>query len=138
MTIVGFAFTKISAERVKPIDGPVSINNNISVKEIQRQEINMGQKKTQPALKFVFEFVSDYDPKVGSILLEGEITYIADEKVIEAIVKDWKAKKVIEKDLMSIIINNALARCNIQALVMSRDVNLPPPIPLPKLQVEEK
>jgi len=39
---------------------------------------------------------------------------------------------------MSEILNIILTRCNIQALILARDINLPSPIPLPKVKVETK
>ena len=41
--------------------------------------------------------------------------------------------KKIAKDIMSRVLNAVLAKCNIEALILSQEVNLPPPIPLPKV-----
>ena len=38
---------------------------------------------------------------------------------------------------MTTLLNALLAKCNVQALILSQDVNLPPPIPLPKVQLNE-
>jgi hypothetical protein len=35
------------------------------------------------------------------------------------------------------VLNSILAKCNIQAIILTREVNLPPPIPLPKVQFKE-
>ena len=48
--------------------------------------------------------------------------------------KNWKKNKAVPKDTMNEILNVILMRCNVEALILSRDVNLPPPIPLPKIQ----
>jgi hypothetical protein len=137
MTIVNFVFTKIQAERISSIEGKISIRNNVSIKDISKMELDFGAKK-QPALKFSFEFTSDYEPKMGNITLNGDVTYMEDDKKIQEILKEWKKDKKIQKDLMTTIMNNVLAKCNIQALIISKDINLPPPIPLPKLQAETK
>ena len=34
-----------------------------------------------------------------------------------------------------ILLNSILNKCNVQALILSQDINLPPPIPLPKVQM---
>ena len=47
--------------------------------------------------------------------------------------KGWKKNKAIPKEAMTAVINTALTKCNIQALILSQQVNLPPPIPLPKV-----
>jgi hypothetical protein len=37
---------------------------------------------------------------------------------------------------MSAILNTVLTKCNIEALILSQEVNLPSPIPLPKVKVD--
>jgi len=48
--------------------------------------------------------------------------------------KAGRKNKQVPKDIMGDILNTILMRCNVEALVLSRDVNLPPPIPMPKVQ----
>ena len=45
--------------------------------------------------------------------------------------------KKIPKEVMTPVLNNILAKSNVEALVLSRELNLPPPIPLPKVEVKE-
>ena len=52
----------------------------------------------------------------------------------DEIVKGWKKNKQVPKETMTEVLNTILARCNVSALMLSRDVNLPPPIPLPKVE----
>ena len=54
-----------------------------------------------------------------------------DKKVKKAI-DGWKKEKKVDKDIMTQVLNTALTRCNVQALILSQDLNLPPPIPLPR------
>ncbi|MFH0978075.1 MAG: hypothetical protein V1837_02110 [Candidatus Woesearchaeota archaeon] len=136
MAVVNFNFTRILAERTSQLEGKINIRNNVSIKDVTRSELDFGSTK-QPVLKFIFEFTSDYDPKVGHITLNGEVVYMENEKKVQDILKEWKKDKRISKDIMANIINNVLAKCNIQALIISKDVNLPPPIPLPKLQPDQ-
>jgi len=35
------------------------------------------------------------------------------------------------------VINSILGRCNIQALIMSKELNMPPPIPMPKVAQQQ-
>ncbi len=131
--IVGFNFTKMSAERDEGIKGKININNNVSIKDVEEKNLALGKEK-QNALKFTFEFTSKYEPKLGSILLGGDVLYMADQKKAKEILDSWKKDKKIPKDVMTAILNTILSKCNIQALIISRDINLPPPIPLPKVE----
>jgi len=50
------------------------------------------------------------------------------------VLDEWKKAKRVPKDVMTSILNTVLTRCNIEALILSQAVNLPPPIPLPSVQ----
>ena len=136
MTIVGFDFTKIDAEKKGPVKGKISINNNVTIKSVEEHNLNLGKEK-QNALKFVFEFASKYDPNIGIIKLVGNVIYMAEQKKIKEVLDGWKKDKKLPKDISTSILNTVLTKCNIQSLILSRDINLPPPIPLPKVRAEQ-
>ena len=79
-----------------------------------------------------------YEPNIGKILLTGEVVYLIDKDKAADVVKNWKKNKKMEKDMMTNILNNVLAKCNVQALILSKDMNMPPPIPLPKVGESKK
>lgn len=131
MTVIGFSFTKMLIEKKNPVKGKVSINNNVGIKGLEETKLSINTNRR--ALKLNFEFTSVYEPNIAKILLEGEVIYLAEKDQADKAVKNWKKNKKIEKDMMTQILNNVLAKCNIQALILSKDMNLPPPIPLPKV-----
>ncbi len=134
MAIAGFGFTKIEVERKPMKGGKIGISNNVAIKNIQEKELHLGKEK-QKAAQFLFEFTSKYDPDVGHISIEGELLFIEEAKKVEEILAEWKKDKRVPPDVMTNILNNILNKCNISALIFSREVNLPAPIPLPKVQV---
>lgn len=131
MTVIGFSFTKMLVEKLAPVKGKVSINNNVGIKNLEETKLNINSERK--ALKLDFEFTSTYEPNIGSIMLTGEVIYLTDKTKADEAVKNWKKNKKIEKDMMTNVLNNVLAKCNIQALFLSDKMNLPPPIPLPKV-----
>ena len=133
--IVGFNFNKINVERKDMIKGKISISNNVSIKNIEEKDLALGKEK-QNALKFTFEFDSKYEPNIGDIILGGDILFVGDAKKAKEILDSWKKDKKIPKDVMTSVLNTVLTKCNIQALILSQEVNLPPPIPLPKVKRE--
>ncbi|MFH1641275.1 MAG: hypothetical protein ABIC04_00070 [Nanoarchaeota archaeon] len=136
MTIIGFNFNLINAKRDSTASGKISVGNNVSIKDIEETTFPLGKEK-QTALKFSFEFTSKYEPKIGDITLGGDLLYIGDSSKTKKILDDWKKDKKITSDIMKNILNTVLTRGNILALILSQEVNLPPPIPLPKVNVEE-
>ena len=135
MTVVGYNFTKMDVEKTGPASGKVNIGNNVAIKDIGEADLSIGTEK-QKAIKFMFEFVSKYEPKVGHIMLGGEVLYLETADKVKKIIDDWKKSKRVEKALMSNILNTVLSKCNVQALILSQDVNLPSPIPLPKVKMD--
>ena len=136
--IVGFGFTKLSAEKKEPSKGKIDINNNVSIKDVQEDSFSLGKDSQQNVLRFLFEFTSKYEPNVGSILFEGELLYMEEPKKAKEILSNWKKDKKLPKEMMAGLLNTVLTKCNVQALILSQQVNLPPPIPLPKVQVQQQ
>ncbi|MBI2647212.1 hypothetical protein HYW99_01935 [Candidatus Woesearchaeota archaeon] len=132
--IVGFGFTKLSAEKNEASKGKIDINNNVTIKDVQEADFSFGKNK-QNILKFLFQFISKYEPSIGNMLLEGELLYLEDPKKIKEISSSWKKDKKLPKELMPTLLNAILTKCNVQALILSQEINLPPPIPLPKVEI---
>lgn len=135
--IIGFGFTKLSVEKNSAPKGKVDINNNVTIKDIREDNFSFGKDK-QDVLKFIFEFTSKYEPAIGAILFEGELLYLEDTKKVKEILSSWKKDKKIPKEIMAGLLNTILTKCNVQALILSQEVNLPPPIPMPKVQLAEQ
>jgi len=136
MAIVSFNFNKISVERKNLPRGKINIKNNVSIKDVQKADLSLGKAK-QAGLRFIFEYVSKYEPNMGEIKLEGDVLDLGEEKKVKEILDGWKKNKKLPSDLTAVVINNVLNKCNIQALVLSKEVNLPPPINLPRVGVKK-
>lgn len=132
MTIVGFSFTKMNVERKGPVKGKVNIKNNVSIKAVEKADVSLGMAN-QDGLRFTFEFTTTYEPKIGEIVLTGDVVDLQPEKKVEEVIKSWKKEKKIDASIMTQVLNTVLSKCNVQALILSKDMNLPPHIPLPKV-----
>ena len=135
MPVVGLAFNKITIEKFGPVKGKISVNNNVVLKDIEKTDLSIGAGK-QGALKFHFEFTANYEPKLANITIIGFLTFFEKPEQVKVIVDGWKKDKKIPKDVMSSVLNTVLSRCNVEAIILAREVNLPPPIPLPKVTVK--
>ena len=132
MPIIGFSFEKILAERKPGAPGKVSITNNLQIKDVLETNLEMGDAKVK-GLTFVFEFKVDYAPGFGNIDLRGNVLYTDDSKKIDGIVAGWKKDKKLPPEITEGVINSILAKSNVQALILSQELNLPAPMDLPKL-----
>ena len=133
MPFIGFNFDKIEAVRSKEdLKGNINVKHNLNITEIKKEEITVD--KSQEVLKFFFEFRLEYEPGVGNVNLFGNLTFIEESKKMKDILQDWKKDKKIPQEIMQPLFNTILAKSNIKALSLCQDINLPPHIPLPKLQ----
>ena len=136
MTIIGFSFRKINAERGKMDKGSkINVANNVTVKNVEESVIPVGSKK-QKALKFTYLFSTQYTPKVGFINIEGEVLYLAPEDKVKETIKSWKKGKKVEKTMLAPVLNAVLSRCSVKGLLVSQDLNLPSPMQLPHVTIK--
>lgn len=136
MPVITVGFNKILVQRLgKSAGGSIKINSNVSIVDIEKTELALGTLK-QNALRFTFEHVTKYEPKYAEIELTGDLIYYTNAEAVDAILKEWKKDKKAPKEVTTEVINHLLVRCNIEALILSREMNLPSPIPLPKVQAK--
>lgn len=131
MPIVGFNLERILAEKKSPVNKDLRIKPNVMIKDVKIEEINLSGEKKQKLLKILFEYQAEYQPKIGNIEISGHILYTGSQKDIEKIVEKWKKEKKMSDDILLQFINTVLLRCNIKALSLSQEVNLPPQLRLP-------
>ncbi|MEM2971555.1 MAG: hypothetical protein QW270_03935 [Candidatus Bathyarchaeia archaeon] len=123
MIRVNVSITNVSAERFwdirKPFP-PIQVNINLSVPEME--------KKTD-FLEAPFIFTVNFNPSLAQINLKGKAYIAGDAGEIERICKDFEEKKPPPPIIAQSISNVAL----IESVIISRTLNIPPPIPLPQI-----
>jgi len=135
MTVVGLQFTRMLIEKHSAVKGKVQVNNNVALTNVEKTDFVVGPSK-QGAAKFYFEFTAKYEPKIADMIFVGFLTFVDEPKKVTELVESWKKDKKLPKEVMSNVLNTILSRCNVEAMLLAREVNLPPPIPLPKVTVK--
>jgi hypothetical protein len=130
--IMGFNFTKISAEKKGNPKGNIKVKNNITITDVDESKSNIGKGKK--AVNFKFKFSSEFNPDIGSIEIEGNVADLTDEKDSAKLVKEWKKNKNVTKEFAARILSKALRECSVEAITLSKEMNLPSPVPLPKIE----
>jgi hypothetical protein len=119
----------ISAENFwdigKPIP-PVQIATNLNVVGIN--------KKNGDLLEVPFVFTINYTPAVAQISLKGKSHVIGSRDELEQIIKDHKEKKHPPSIVMQSISNVVF----LESVILCRSLNIPPPIPLPKIPTSQQ
>ena len=124
MIRVNVVITNISAERFwdirKPIP-PIQIGTNINV-------VGM-EKKADGTLEVPFVLAINYNPSIAQISLKGSAYVSGDKSEIDKVLKDYEEKKP-PPPLIVLSISNVVF---IESVLISRTLNIPPPIPLPQI-----
>jgi len=104
----------------KPIP-PVQIATNLNVVGIN--------KKGEDLLEVPFVFTINYTPGVAQISLKGKSHVKGSKDEIQKILKDHKEKKPPPPIILQSISNIVF----LESVIICRSLNIPPPIPLPKI-----
>ncbi|KUO42031.1 MAG: hypothetical protein APZ16_03555 [Candidatus Hadarchaeum yellowstonense] len=119
----------ISAERFweqdKPAPTGVHISTNVNIIGLDRREDKL-------AAPFVVTIV--YNPPLAQINIKGQALILGDPGEIEKIYEGYKKQSPPPQLLLQAITNTSL----VEATVVSRSLNIPPPIPMPSLQPPQK
>jgi len=133
MAMVGFSFTKINAERKVGTGQGVNIESNAGIVDLTELPV-IDPKKT--VLKFEFIFTVKYEPNAGKIELNGEVVEIYDKEFGSKVLEHWSKEKKLHPEVMQGVFNAVLSKSNIEAITISRDIGLPSPIQMPRVDVK--
>lgn len=136
MAILNFGFTKIHVEKTKKTTKQVNIQSGLNIKDVKQSDVVKDGNQTAFSIQFAFE--TKYNPEIGSILMEGDLLYLAGKELAEDIEKSWKEHKTLPQTIAVHVFNKVLHHCNVEALLLSREINLPSPIQMPKVKNQEQ
>ncbi len=133
MTIIGFNLAKILLERKEGFTGKIEIKSKADVTDIKKDPMKIAEGKE--ALRVSFDFLISYEPDFAKVEMKGFVLLLEEPKIAKQILNDWKKKK-INNELKERVFNTILSRCNVKALALEEDLNLPPHFPLPQIKRE--
>lgn len=124
MLRVNVVINSISAERFwdvrKPVP-PIQINTNINV-------VGM-EKKPDASLEVPFVLSIVYNPSIAQMNLKGNAYVVGEKNEVEQVLHDYEQKKPPAQIIIQSISNVVF----IESVLISRTLNIPPPIPLPQI-----
>jgi hypothetical protein len=124
MLRVNVVITSITAERFwdirKPVP-PIQINTNINV-------VGM-EKKQDESLEVPFVLSITFNPSIAQMNIKGNAYVTGEKNEVEKVLKDYEQKKPPSQIIIQSISNVVF----IEAVLISRILNIPPPVPLPQI-----
>jgi hypothetical protein len=124
MIKVNVSISNVSADRYWDIRKPIpqiQINTNLNL-------VGM-EKKSEDSLEVPFVLTINYNPSIAQISLKGKAYVAGDKDEIEKVYKEYEEKKPPPPIIIQSISNVVF----IESVVISRTLNVPPPIPLPQI-----
>ena len=125
MLRVNVSIGSISAERFWDLKKPapnIQINTNINVVSVE--------KTSEDSLDVPFVLTISYNPSVAQISLKGNAYVQGEPSEIENVLKEYDQKKPPPPLILQSISNVVF----VESILLSRTLNIPPPIPLPMIQ----
>jgi len=124
MIRVNVSITNVSADRFWDITKsipPIQINTNLNL-------VGM-EKRSESSLEVPFVLTINYNPSIAQISLKGRAYVAGDKSEIEKVYKEYEEKKPPPPVIVQSISNVVFT----ESIVISRTLNIPPPIPLPQI-----
>lgn len=134
MTILNFSFSKIDVEKKDKVSKQISIKSGLNISDVSESAAMKGSK--QKAFNIKFSFNVNYEPAAGHIKLDGTLLYLANDDSAKEITDTWAKNKSLPKNIALVVFNRILHNCNVEALILSKEINLPAPIQLPRVKAE--
>jgi len=132
MTTVGFSFNKILASKNNVSEANIRVENNVGILNVEESPVDA--KKS--IIKYEFNFTCKYEPGMGVVELNGELVEMYEKEFSAKVIEGWKKDKKLHPEIMQRVLNSILGRANIEAIVISRELGLPSPIQLPKVELK--
>lgn len=124
MLQVNITILKVSAERFLTDIPPQPIHIGISV------NILTAESKGESKLEIPFLLSVNYNPPIASINVQGRAIVTGDRDEVRKVHGDCQKDKGPPQAIAQTISNVAI----VEALLLARSLNVPPPIPLPQIQ----
>ncbi len=124
MIRVNVSITNVSADRFLDMRKPIpqiNINTNLNLIGVE--------KAVDDSLEVPFVLTINYNPSIAQMSLKGKAYVVGEKPELEKILKEYEEKKPPPPIILQSISNVVF----LESVVISRTLNIPPPIPLPQV-----
>ncbi|MAH49382.1 hypothetical protein CMI37_26395 [Candidatus Pacearchaeota archaeon] len=118
--LIGFNFTKISAQRNPDYNGKVEAKSNVDITNMEKVKTPATKNES---LKVDFSVDIDYG-ELGKVELTGNLFLMADQKLIKETVTGWEEKKQ-PNNIQLGVVNIILQKTTIKAIQIEEEIGLP-------------
>lgn len=132
MPIVGFSISSIEGKKSKSaVRGEIKVNSTPRITGVKEVSIPAFSKKP---LSLSFEFVTKYDPNLAEVKISGDVLFLAEKN--QKVLSEWKNKKALPDAVSIEVLNHLFRRCLIKIANLADDLQLPPPLQIPRVKAK--
>ena len=135
MNILNFSFNSISGQRENAPKGKIGIKSHVSITSVE--DANIGVDKSNTTLRIRFSFKTEYTPEYALIELKGVMIVLEEKESAKKLLDTWKKDKKVNKDFSIPVMNTIMNKCGMESVLVAKELNLPSPFPMPKVNTEE-
>jgi len=130
MAILNVKFNKITAERKDRDVKSIEVKANSTILSLKRTK----DKRIGEYLHVNFKYDVLYQPDIGEVHLEGTLWYTNPK--LDSVVEETKDKVELKNDAIREISTAVVQESIVEALDMSRKLQMPAPLQLPSVNVK--
>jgi hypothetical protein len=132
IAIKGWELNSIEAKRFSRV-GEKLMNVRIDHNNVVTSVIPLNQTD----VSIEFRFTANYSG-IGFVRMDGKLVVADDSRSPESIAKEWGSTNNMPPELANIVHNAVISNCVITATIITRDIQLPPPVPLPQVDMSQQ
>jgi len=129
MQVKGFETNMIEAKRFSKSGERIS-----NVRIDQNSAVTQMSRVSEDTASVEFRFTANY-VGMGYIKIEGQILLSGE---VGSLVEEWSKKNSMSDEAANLVHNMIVSNCIPTALLVARDIRLPPPFPLPRVNIQKK
>jgi hypothetical protein len=130
MTVLNFKIKRLGGEKNKTDVRNMEIKANSAILSAKKDK----DKRIGEYLHINFKYTAEYQPEVGKIEIEGSLWY--QHPKLDSVVSEVKDNIEIKNEAMTEISNAIIMDSLIEALSLSRKLQLAPPMQMPTVTVK--
>ena len=136
MPAIGMNISCIVAKKYEEANIGVKVNTNTDLKDVKEHDLApLEQKCLSIDFEFSTNYVSQKDKKIAEIIISGDVLFL--EEDYKKILLQWKKDKKLPEEISLQVINVVFNKCLKKAILLSDDLQLPSPLPLPVARKKE-
>ncbi len=135
MPTVGFTISNITAKRTGEMPPALQIGHRVAITNVEEMDMPaLGKKGLKLSFEFGTSYLDDKKKPFGEVAITGNLMFIGHNTA--EIFMGWKKEKKLPNEVNLECINIVIKKCMSKAIVLSEEVGLPSPIPIPFAQAE--